>query len=55
MERIGLPRTKIMQSNVSERRAGRNFMDVHNDVTLELTGRFFADEIDQFDYHLRSS
>ena len=54
MERVGLPQTEIMRSNVSEKRAGRNFMDVHNDITLERVGRFFADEIEQFDYHLRS-
>ncbi len=50
MEKVGLPQTDIVRTNVSERREGRDFMDVHTDATLERTGFFFQDEIEQFDY-----
>ncbi len=50
MARVGLPQTDIVKSNVSERREGRDFMRVHTDATLERTGSFFQDEIEQFDY-----
>jgi len=55
MKRVGLPQTDIVRSNVSEGRAGRDFMGVHTDATIERTGFFFQDEIEQFDYYLRSA
>ena len=50
MLEVGLPQTEIVKSNVSKRREGRNFMDVHTDVTLKMTERFFQVDIESFDY-----
>ncbi len=50
-KKVGLPQTEIMRSNVTKRREGRDFMDVHTEMTLERVRVFFRNEIDQFDYH----
>ena len=44
-EKVGLPRTEIKRTNVSERRKGRDFAACYNPQTIHQVVSFFKDEI----------